>query len=160
MTYGLLIYWAFLTVVTVVGGAIGGLQLRTDRHRVSLFLSRIIIAEAFRSLLTFISLLLWADIFRTVPIYVALSALSATLLAGAIWGWLAYLRGWVNGSGWRGLLDHLKGGSSMSDDKDKEKVDDESPKPKPAPAPDTGGGTNAQTGSDTGGVTDGPGKTP
>lgn len=163
MIYGLLIFWAFLTVVTVVGGVIGWYQLHSNHQRVSVYLARIVVAEAFRSLLTFVSLLIWAETFRSVPIYVALSTLSATLLSGAIWGWLLYCWGYWNGGGWRELLYHLKGGSSMINDK--EKVEEDAPKPTNPTTPDIGEGTNAETGSsttdsDTGGVTDGPGKTP
>lgn len=99
----LLGFWMFLTILTTVGGVIGWYQLRTDHHRVSLYLSRILIAIALRSLITFIGIYIWAATLGRAPIFIAFSTLGATLLCGAIWGWLLYLRGIVNGGGWRDL---------------------------------------------------------
>lgn len=100
--------WIFLSALNAVGGLIGWYQLRTDKRRASLYLSRILIAESFRSMLAFVGIYNGADLLSDAPIYVALSLLSVVLLTGAIWGWLLYLRGLWNGGGWAGLLEKLR----------------------------------------------------
>ena len=100
--------WIFLSVLNAVGGLIGWFQLRTDRRRASLYLSRILIATSFRNMLTFVGLYQWSHVAAQSPIYVAFSLLAAVLLCGAIWGWLFYLRGIWNGGGWRDLIANLR----------------------------------------------------
>ena len=155
LTNLILLYWLFLTALVVVGGMIGAWQLRSRNQRVSLYLSRILIAIALRSLLTFIGLCYWRDTIQRAPIYIALSAFAATLLCGAIWGWLFYVAGLWNGGGWRGFYLKLRG-TSMSD---KERVEDEdAAKPASPTTPPSGDGANADNGADRDGVVDGPGK--
>ena len=101
-------FWMFLSACNVVGGIIGWYQLRTDHRRASLYLSRILIAIAFRSSLTFTGIYMWADVIAPTPIYIAFSLFATILLCGAIWGWLFYLRGIWNGGGWRELLTKLR----------------------------------------------------
>lgn len=100
--------WLFLTVVNVVGAVIGWHQLRTDPNRVSLYLSRILIAEGIRGTLAFVGVYYAYDRLVNAPIYVMLSLFSVTLLTGAIWGWLLYLRGLWNGGGWPEFLSKLR----------------------------------------------------
>jgi hypothetical protein len=100
--------WIFLSACNAIGGLIGWYQLRTDHRRASLYLSRILIAESFRSVLAFVGIYYGAERLAQSPIYVALSTLSVILLSGAIWGWLLYLRGLWNGGGWPELLRKLK----------------------------------------------------
>ena len=155
----LLTYWAILTILMTVGGVIGWYQLRHDRRRVSLYLSRILIAESFRSALTFTGIINWAAELRPSLIYLALSTLGATLLCGAIWGWLLYLRGVINGGGIFGLLRRITMVDKHKEqDEEKPKPTPQTPAPTPPASPNSGDGTNADDGNDRGGVTDGPGK--
>lgn len=156
-----LAYWIFLNALTAAGGIIGWFQLRNDRRRVSLYLSRILIAEAVRSSLAFFGVFYFADNVDDSPVFVLISAFSATLLTGAIWGWLFYLRGIWNGGGFREFITRIRR-TPMIKDEDKERDDEKDPKPHPAPAPTTSttGDGNDDDGNDRGGVTDGPGKTP
>ena len=101
-------FWIFLTACNAVGGLIGWYQLRTDHRRASLYLSRILIAESFRSVLAFYGIYYGAEELAHVPIFIALSVASVILLCGAIWGWLFYLRGVWNGGGWREMLSKLR----------------------------------------------------
>lgn len=101
-------FWIFLSALNAVGGLIGWYQLRTDHRRASLYLSRILIAESFRSMLAFYGIYYGAEELLQVPIFVALSVASVILLCGAIWGWLFYLRGVWNGGGWREALKNLR----------------------------------------------------
>ena len=101
--------WMFLSAANVIGGLIGWFQLRSDHRRASFYLSRILLAIAIRSVFVFIGLYNWSPNLMDAPIFIVLSVGSATLLTGAIWGWLFYLRGVWNGGGWRDLVRQLKG---------------------------------------------------
>ena len=105
----ILLYWSLLSALIAVGGVIGWWQLRARHQRVSLYLSRILIAVSFRSLLTFIGIFYWRTTITPALIYVVFSAAAATLLCGAIWGWLLYVAGLWNGDGWRGFYLRLRG---------------------------------------------------
>jgi hypothetical protein len=94
----LISYWVILNALNLVGGVLGWLELRKSREeRGAVYLSRILLAEAFRSGTSIIGIRRFAQALLAFPYYVSLSVVVTTLLCGAIWGWLLYSRGVING---------------------------------------------------------------
>ena len=100
----LIIYWVVLNALVVVGGLIGWFQLKMDDNRSSHYLSRILMADALRGVFSLWGTSRFYEGLEVTPVFMIASMIVITLLTGAIWGWLAYTHGIINGGGWPGLL--------------------------------------------------------
>lgn len=97
-------YWAFLNTACCLGGIFGWLELRQRPERGAVYLGRILCAEGLRAGVTIFGLERFRLAVETVPFYIGASAVVLTLLCGAIWGWLLFNRGIINGHGYWDLF--------------------------------------------------------
>lgn len=106
-----IIYWVVLNALVVIGGVIGWFQLKLDTNRASHYLARILLADAMRGVVSLWGTSMFHEALVATPVFMTFSILVITLLTGAIWGWIFYCRGIINGGGWLGLLRRMKGES-------------------------------------------------
>src|SRR5688500_7833828 len=138
-------YWVILNVLIALGGVQGWVELRNvGRPRVALYLSRVMMAEALRAVITIIGIRRFHASLEAVPVYIGFSVLVSTLLCGAIWGWLLYTRGIINGGGVLGLVGRIlnspeRSKMAMKDD-DRKRPDDEKAEPADTTADNGDGG--------------------
>jgi hypothetical protein len=152
-------YWVLLNLAIVFGGVLGWVELRNaGGPRVVLYLSRVMLAEALRATITLVGIQRFHVSLGAVPVYVASSVFVSTLLAGAIWGWLLYTRGIINGGGVLGLVGRLLRKPERRiamDNKKQQEQDKEAEEVETAEAEEDGDGGN---GDGQKGVPDGPGE--
>ena len=100
------------------------------------------------------------------PVFMIASVVVITLLTGAIWGWLLYSNGFINGGGFLGLIKGRK--RKKMENREKEERENESPAPEHEDVGKPGSGsvstadepapTTPPAGAGEGGVGEGPGK--
>ena len=93
-------YWLILNALQVIGGVIAWWDLHRSKHRVVVYQSRLLLALAIRAIGTIWGVPMFSSGLESKPIYTFIqSVVISTLVTGAIWGWLLYARGVINGSG-------------------------------------------------------------
>ena len=156
MTRLAVICWIILNSLVVIGGSIGWFQLRSNDKRVSKYLRRLLAADALCGVVFLIATARIPRAVSVAPVFSIFPFVVAALLVGAVWGWLFYGAGYLNGGGWRGVVKRLfnpeRRTTMVDEHKDEDK--DESPAPASAKPEQPGKGT----GPSPTGVVDGPGK--
>jgi hypothetical protein len=174
-----IVYWIALNFLIAVGGVAGWLQLRQSEHRVaSRYLSRILLSEAMRGALSLWGTGRFRSGLAVTPLFMLASVVVITLVTGAIWGFLFYARGIINGGGWWGLLTrrwkttaanhyiNTDGGQTMEGKRKDEETANESPTTSPKKPRESGGGGGLSPANEPEpsppdpGVGEGPGKKP
>lgn len=97
-------YWLALNALNFWGGVSGWLELRKDYRRASHYLSRVLLAEGIRAGVSLFSIERFYISLQAAPIVVIPNIVVVTVLCIAMWGWLLFCRGVINGNGWRDLF--------------------------------------------------------
>lgn len=101
-------YWLALNALNMWGGISGWLELRKDGRQVSHYLSRVLLAEGIRAGVSLFSIERFYISLQEAPSVIIPNVVVVTGLCIAMWGWLLYCRGVINGNEWRDLLKRRK----------------------------------------------------
>lgn len=153
-------YWVLLNLLIAIGGVLGWIELRNiGRPRVVLYLSRVVAACALSGISQIVTIRRFHHTLGSLPVDTTVHVLATTAMCGAIWGWLLYTRGIINGGGVLGLVGRLinkpeRSNKAMKEDNKqpaKELVEE-------ADKAETENDKDDGDNSDSPGVPDGPGK--
>jgi hypothetical protein len=151
-------YWITVSLLVLAGGLVSWFQLKFQSEEpVSKHLARLRIACAMVAVIFLASTNGIASAWQVMPVFTLYSLLAVTAMATALWEWVFYAVGIINGDGWAGVIKRL------FDPKRRKRMMDEPKHDKPAPPQaqehkPEGVGGKPQPQPSPEGVTDGPGR--
>lgn len=149
-------YWILISVLILAGGVVSWVQLKFNSHEpVSKYLARLRLSCAMVAVIFLASTNGIVNAWAVMPVFTLYSLLAVTLMAGALWSWIFYSIGILNGHGWVGVIKRLFDPKNRRRTMEKRYEDEHASLP-PADKPDNAGGRPQQP--DPSGVVDGPGK--